>query len=160
MKTPAWFRARLADLGPLVQQEDITEDEAADRIAEIALREDKMFVLGIVREFAIKKLAAWLSSHQPQVSIPRDDGQTDLFPELPRRLETSPGRFAALAVMTGHDWDTALKCAEAKEMNASGFAEKVRAAHGQVRPLLTDESLTTADVWNQPVNVALFGSGS
>lgn len=160
MKTPAWFRARLADLGPLVQQEDLTEDEAADRIAEIALREDKTFVLGIVREFTLKKLAVWLGSHQPSISVPRDDGQTDLFPNLPRRLETSPGRFAALAVMTGHDWDTALKCAEAKEMNASGYAEKVRAAHGQVRPLLTDDSMTTADVWPNREPMALFGSGS
>jgi hypothetical protein len=160
MKTPTWFRAGLADQGPLVLQGDITEEEAADRLADLIFAKNEGLVRGIVVEFARRKVEGWTSSHQPATALVRDDGQTDLFPGLPRKVEVSPGRFAAPAVMTGHDWDTALACAEAKEKNASGHAEKIRVVYDKVRPLLTDESLTTADVWNQPVNVALLGCGS
>lgn len=159
MKTPAWFRERLADRGPLVLQEDITEEEAAAAIADLILSKDQAFAKAIVCEFTRKKLETWISSHRPASPSVSTDGQMDLFPELPRKLEVSPGRFAAQAVMTRHDWETALKQAQTKEGNASGYRERVERAHDAIVPLLTDDSMTTADVWPQQLATELFVLG-
>lgn len=159
MKTPSWFRERLADRGPLVLQEDITEEQAAAAIADLILSRDPVFAKAILAEYSRKKLEAWVASHRPASSVLGSNGQTDLFPDLPRKVEVSPGRFAAQAVMTRHDWETAATQARTKANNADGFAEKIERARDLVVPLLTDDSMTTADVWPKQEFAGLFAIG-
>lgn len=159
MKTPLRFRQKIAELGGAVLDGNLSPDEArADLVGQILDEDDSRFAREIIGEFADRKLTAWVSGHQTYTGIEDEYGQADLFPELklPRRLETSPGRSTPIAAMTGHDWDTALKCAETKVGNAAGYASKIRSAYDQVRPLLTDESLTTSDVWPNPAHQELI----
>jgi hypothetical protein len=159
VKTPAWFRQQIATHGGQILTDSTTEDVSAQALAADVLTKDPAFAKAIIAEYARKKLEGWTSSHRPASVSTGENGQTDLFPDLPRRLEVSPGRFAAQAVMTRHDWDTALKQAQTKEGNASGYRERVERAHDAIVPLLTDDSMTTAEVWPRQMAPELFAIG-
>lgn len=159
MKTPHWFRQQIVAEGTRVNAQETSEEDAAVHLADQILAKDAPFARGIIIEFARKRLETWTASHKPTTALAADDGQMDLFPELPRRLEISPGRFAAQAVMTRHDWETALKQAQTKEGNASGYRERVERAHDAIVPLLTDDSMTTAEVWPRQMAPELFAIG-
>lgn len=49
--------------------------------------------------------------------------------------------------MTGKDWDNGLRQARTKASNAGGYLQRFQVAYDKVRPLLTDDELTTAAVW-------------
>lgn len=151
-----WFKERLVNLGPLVLQHDITADDAADQIADAVVR-DASFVREVVRDFVARKLTAWLNTHRVGSPL-ADDGQDKLFPDLPERLETSPGRFADQSVMNRRDWKNAPTQAKTKAANAAGFADGVEAAHDAVVPLLVDDEMTTADVWPPQSQLQLTGT--
>lgn len=159
MKTPAWFREQIATHGGLILAEETTEQEAIQAVRDRALDTHPEFVTAIFDEHTAKELRAWMSKRATSDATTVEIGQTELFPDLPRVLEISPGRFAAQAVMTRKDWDRAAKQARTKAANADGYAEKVERARDQVVPLLTDDSMTTADVWPQQVAPELFAIG-
>lgn len=154
MRAPKWFKQDLADEGRRVIEHEIDDDEATDRITDRVLEKDERFTRGIVRDYVRKKLRAWTTEHIAGYYRDDDDEdgepQLDMFPELPRRLETAPGRFVDITVMNRHDWNAALVQAQVKAANASGFAALVERAHDQIVPLLISDNLTTADVWRQP----------
>jgi hypothetical protein len=147
MKTPKWFKQHLATIGGRVLERESTEDQGADDLTDQIFDKGEGFARAIVREYARKQLKNWVTSHRRGTPVDEDTGQTDLFPQLPRNLEVAPGRFAAQAVMTRRDWDAALKQAETKANNAGGHYEAVKQVYDQVRPLLTSDELTTAEVW-------------
>lgn len=145
MRTPNWLRKELADQGALIKAGDTSDEKAAARLAEQILAKDTPLARFIIGTWVGRKLRPFLADASTGAGSP--ESQLCLFPDIPRRLEVSPGRFADQAVMTGHDWDAALKQAETKADNASGYAAAIRQAYEKVRPLLTDDELTTADVW-------------
>jgi hypothetical protein len=148
MKPPQWFRELLAAEGTKILKEESTFDEAAAELAQQIIDnrdDDPPFLHRLAADCARRQAVKWIRTHElPGAS--GGGGQGDMFPDLPRNLETSPGRFAAQAVMTGRDWDAALRQAQTKASNAAGFADGVQRAYDKVRPLLTTDELTTADV--------------
>lgn len=142
MKAPKWFAEQLAEEGGRIRERATTDEAAIAALASKVYKDDPGFTREIVANYVRRKLHAWL---RQTVSADVSEAQLDLFPELPRRLEISPGRFADQAVMTGPDWDAALRQADTKAANANGFAEAVHRAYDKVRPLLHDD-LTTAEV--------------
>jgi hypothetical protein len=145
VRAPKWFKESLAEEGARILEREITDEKAAEVLAEKILK-DQGFTRDIAKDYGRRQLAAWAKQYRPYVSA-EIGGQMDLFPELPRRLETSPGRFADQAVMHRKDWDAALRQAQTKANNANGFADAIQQAYDKVRPLLTSDDLTTADVW-------------
>ena len=145
MRAPKWFKESLAEEGARVLEREITDAKAAEALAEKIVK-DAGFTRDIVKDYGRRQLLAWAKQYRPYVAV-EIGSQLDLFPELPRRLETSPGRFADQAVMTRRDWDAALKQAKTKADNVNGFFDSVQQAYNKVRPLLTSDILTTADVW-------------
>lgn len=146
MRTPTWLREQIATAGTDLRPGQ-SQVATVAKLTDAALTRDPTLVRALVEQFIARKLGQWLGDHA--APLDEDDDQPSLFPDLPRRLETSPGRFADLGVMTGLDWDAALRQAETKASNASGFAEAVRRAYDRVRPLLTEATLTTAQVAGQ-----------
>ncbi|HEY9524004.1 MAG TPA: hypothetical protein VIR33_12255 [Thermopolyspora sp.] len=159
MKTPTWFREQIAAEGVRVNAGESSIDESSVHIAEQVAAKDSTLTKGIVIEFARKKLENWLASHRPSARRVENNGQLDLFPDLPRKLEISPGRFADQAVMTRHDWDAALKQAQTKAGNAAKYASAIEQAHDEIVPLLKNDTLTTADVWPRQKPMGLFAVG-
>lgn len=152
MRTPAWFRTELETLGRQVLNGDTERDEAVELITDQVFERDENLVHDVIEDFGRKELRKWVKSqlrgfyaedvHEEETG----ERQPELFPWLPRLLEVSPGRFTHIHAMTGADWDAALRQAEVKADNASGFAKAVRRAYEQVRPLLAEDALTTSDV--------------
>lgn len=159
MKTPAWFREQIATHGGRILAEEATEQEAIQAVRERAWSTSPDFITHIFDEHTAKELRSWMSKRATADAASVEIGQTELFPDLPRVLEISPGRFVAQAVMTRKDWDRAAKQARTKAANADGYAEKVERARDQVVPLLTDDSMTTADVWPLQSAPELFAIG-
>lgn len=157
MRAPRWFKQELADQGGLILERAVTEEQAADTLAGQILAKDERFARQLVADYVRKQLRTWISQHAPAAALEDPDAQLDLFPEIPRRLEVAPGRFADQAVMNRHDWECALRQAKTKASNASGYADAIRQAYDKVRPLLTNDELTTADVW-KPRGQATGGS--
>lgn len=151
MRAPKWFKEELAAHGALVLERTVTDDDATVKLKNQILAKDKPFAELIVRDYVRKQLRAWTRDHVSSLYAEADAGDTagqlDLFPELPRRIEVGIGRFADIAVMTAPDWDAAVRQADTKAGNASGYAAALRRVYDQVRPLLTDDELTTAEVW-------------
>jgi hypothetical protein len=151
MRIPAWLRSELETLGRQVLGGDLGRDEAAGLITDQIFGHDGL-AREVISEFSRKQLRKWLKSQlrgyyaAKELEGETGDRQLELFPHLPRLLETSPGRFAHISAMTGPDWDSALRQAEVKADNAGNYAKAILRAYEQVRPLLDDESLTTADV--------------
>lgn len=161
MKLPQWFRELLADEGTKIVDGESTLDEAVVRLTKQILGnqdDDPPFVHRLAADCARRQAEKWIRTHKRAGASDADDGQGDLFPDLPRHLETAPGRFAAQAVMTGKDWDAALKQARTKASNAGGHYEAVKQAYDKVRPLLVTDDLTTADVIGKLARAANGGS--
>jgi hypothetical protein len=147
MKLPSRLQAELDQIGRQVLSGETARSDAAGILAD-RIAGDETFVHLIAADFARKQLRQWVST-QLRDSGAGPGGQLELFPWLPRFLETSPGRFSHVLVMDGEDWDAALRQAEVKADNAQNYAKGVKRAHDQVRPLLTDDTMTTADVADQ-----------
>jgi len=148
MRPPSWFKVHLAAIGGRVLEHAITEEQAAEDLTDQTFaREGGRFARDIVREYARKQIKNWLASHRVSGAT-TDDGQTDLFPEIPRKLEVAPGRFVDQAFMTRRDWAAAVRQAETKASNANGHAEAVKRIADKVVPLLTSDDQTTGEVWS------------
>lgn len=143
MRTPTWLREQIADEGSLLTPGQPHPGPVA-KLTNAVMERDDVLVRALVEQFVTRTLDRWLSDHT--APLDEDDEQPSLFLGLPRKLETSPGRFADLEVMTGPDWDAALRQAEVKASNAGGHLDLIRRAYDQVRPLLTVDTLTTAEV--------------
>lgn len=152
MRIPTWLATELDTLGRQVLGGDISRDEAAELIADQIAARDENLAHRVIGGFARREIRSWVKS-QLRGYYAAQDGedetggrQLELFPALPRLLETSPGRFAHINAMTGADWDAALRQAEVKADNAGAYAKGIRRAYEQVRPLLDDGPLTTEQV--------------
>ena len=140
-RIPPWFATRVADIGAQVRVGELSITQGAQVLAgEIAADPDA--TLAVAAAYAAKRLRPW--------TTPPDRGiQLYLFADLPGLgpvLEVAVSRFKRVEVMTGADWDGAMKQIETKERNASAQADRVRAAYARVRPLLTDPETTTGMV--------------
>ena len=152
MRIPVWLRTELESVGKQVLSGETERKDAAGLLAGEILERDAPLLNQIAAGWARAQLRGWIKSHGRAWQLadgPGDDTQLELFTWLPPFLETSPGRFARVDTMTGEDWDAALRQAEVKAGNAQNYAGAVRRAHDRVRPLLTDDTMTTADVAEQ-----------
>lgn len=155
MKLSKWLREKIATHGGFVLEGRITEEQAISNVASELLTERKDEARDIIRDILGRHLRTWIRMHErPSTSDAYDSGQLDLFPEIPRKVEVAPGRFVDQAFMTRKDWLAAIRQAETKASNAGGFAEAIKRIADKVLPLLTDDELTTADVWKQPGQAA------
>ena len=150
MRLPPWLESELEEVGRKVLTGETPRKDAAGILAD-QIAENEPFVHAVAADFARTQLRGWIRSHGRawQFADGADDTQLELFTWLPPFLETSPGRFARVDTMTGEDWDAALRQAEVKADNAQRYAKGVKRAHDRVRPLLTDDTMTTADVAEQ-----------
>lgn len=144
MKPPQWFRTLLAAECSRVLARAITDEEAAVRLINAVLR-DSAFTQMIVAEHVRRQVKHWLASHRGAAADDGEDGQLDLFPDIPRNIEVAPGRFVAQGFMTRRDWNAAVKQAETKASNAGNFAEAIKRTAEKVLPLFTDDEMTTAE---------------
>lgn len=152
MKLPSWLESELDLIGRKVLSGETARSDAAGILAD-EIAEDETFVHAVAADFARRRLRQWVSAAQRGSDAGNPGSgpgqQLELFPWLPPFLETSPGRFAHVDTMTGEDWDAAVRQAEVKADNAGTFAKGIKRAYDQVRPLLTDGTLTTADIADQ-----------
>ncbi len=152
MKLPAWLENELEEVGRKVLSGETAHKAAAGILAD-QIAGDERFTHAVAAAFARTQLRGWIRSHGHGWQLADGTGdpgaQLELFTWLPPFLETSPGRFARVDTMTGEDWDAALRQAEVKAGNAQNYAQVIRRAHDRVRPLLTDDTMTTADVAGQ-----------
>ena len=82
-----------------------------------------------------------------EAPLPGDAGhQGELFVWLPAVIEVSPARFVPQALMTESHWEKALRQAEVKASNGTGYYQDLKRAADKVLPLLKGTSLTTGDV--------------
>lgn len=151
MKPPAWFREQLAGEGRRVLQRTVTDEEATVELTRTVLdrddRDDPPFTHRIIADYIRRQLKHWLAGHRGVTASDDEDGQLDLFPDIPRKLEVAPGRFVDQAFMTRKDWTAAVKQAKTKASNAGTYAESIERVAEKVLPLLTDDEVTTAEVW-------------
>lgn len=147
MKLPRWLQDELAQIGRKVLSGETARNDAAGILAD-QITENDTLARAVAADFARKQLRGWIRSHGHSIYLTtsEDDTQLELFTYLPPFLETSPGRFARVDTMTAADWDAAVKQSEVKADNAANYAKAIRRAYDQVRPLLIDEAMTTADV--------------
>lgn len=142
MKTPAWFSAQLAEAGTRVRRGEISDNRAVTALSRSALA-SKPLMATLAADFARRELARWLRRR----GQPADQGA--LFPALPVELDVAPGTFRAQGSMTRHDWEMHLKIAENRRDNAIEGAKahfaSVLAAYDEVMPLLTSDTMTTAE---------------
>lgn len=153
MKLPGWLHAELDLIGHQVLDGETKRADAAAILADAIFERDRSLARTVTAEFVRKQLRGWIRSHGGTFIPTSDDdeggAQFELFTWLPAILETSPGRFARVGTMTGEDWDAALRQAEVKAGNAASHADGIRRAYDRVRPLLTEDAMTTADVAGQ-----------
>ena len=156
MRVPKWFATALEKIGKdvLAGHADRAEAEASihDQITD-----DKEFADEIIADFARKELRKWIK-HQLRTHYQSDgstvtlkDEEQLLFEFLPPHLEVGIGRLAHQAVMTGKDWDNTIAVYENRLEQAEISYRAVRRAYDEVRPLLVEEALTTADVAPQVI---------
>jgi len=140
--TPAWFSARLADIGTRVRAAEITEDRAISDLSR-SVTANRPLMAALAAEFCAQSLGRWLRRRG------RPAEQAALFPALPEQLDVAPGTFRAQGAMTRHDWAMHLKIAENRRDNAVKGAEAhfaaVVAAASMMTPLLTSDEMTTAE---------------
>jgi hypothetical protein len=152
MYFPAWLRSEIETIGKQLLNGDVERGEAAELLSDTISERDAKLVQDIIREFSRKRLTRWVNQQQGRgrkaalVELNTGHRQEELFDWLPRTLETSPGRFAHLTSMTGREWDMALRQAEVKAGNSSRYYQDIKRAYDAVRPLLTSDGMTTADV--------------
>jgi hypothetical protein len=155
MNLPAWLQDLTQDFGTQRQAGKITRQDAVTALRDKILAEDdRPLILGITAEFAGKILDAWQRGHEHQPARgPHALVQAELFPGLPPRLFVRPGVAKPPIWFTAHDWDMARNVLKVRTSGAKDAAEAdwaaFDAAYQRVRPLLTDEDMTTADVAEQ-----------
>jgi hypothetical protein len=142
LKTPAWFSARLADIGTRVRAGEITEDRAVSDLSR-SVTANRPLMAMLAAEFCGRELGRWLRRRG------RPGEQGALFPALPEQLDVAPGTFRAQGAMTRHDWQMHLRIAQNRRDNAIDGAKahfaSVLAAYSTVMPLLTSDEMTTAE---------------
>lgn len=155
-RKPMWVREEIETLGKQVLNGDLEREEAAELLNDEIFDRDKDFLrYGIGRPWTRRELKKWINEQvrsggtSGRQDKPDGSHQPELFPYLPRVLETSPGRFAHINSMTKHDWDAAKRQAEVKESNTRNYADNVRRAYDEVIPLLTEDWMTTSDIADQ-----------
>lgn len=152
MHFPAWLRSEIETLGKQLLNGDVERGEAAELLSDAISERDAALSQDIIREFSRKRLSRWIRQQQgrtretARLELETGCHQEELFDWLPRTLETSPGRFAHITSMTGHEWDMALRQAEVKAGNASRYYQEIKRAYDAVRPLLVADGMTTSDV--------------
>jgi hypothetical protein len=142
MKTPAWFSAQLADAGTRVRRGELSDNRAITALSRSILA-SKPLMATLAADYARRELASWLRRRD------QPGGQAALFPALPVELDVAPGTFRPQGSMTRHDWQMHLKIAENRRDNAIEGAKahfaSVLAAYDEVMPLLTTDTMTTAE---------------
>ena len=155
MNLPAWLQDHVDDFGAQRQGGKITRQDAITALRDKILAEDdRPLTLGIVAEFAGRALDSWCRAHEHQPARgPHALVQAELFPGLPPRLFVRPGVAKPPIWFTAHDWDMARNVLEVRTRGAREAADAdwaaFDAAYQRVRPLLTDDDMTTADVSEQ-----------
>lgn len=151
MKKPQWLVEEVARHGQLVLDGNIT---AAVALAALSaqITGHGEYVAGLISVDAKRELSAWLSENR----VDEQPFQADMFPDLPRRLRVTPGKYVEVAAMNGHHLDMARNILWAKTQNAMDGA-KAAAEHERdifttfyekVRPMLAGD-LTVGDVLDE-----------
>ena len=142
MKTPAWFSAQLADAATRVRRGELSDNRAVTALSRSILASRPLMAM-LAADFARRELNRWLRRR----GQPGD--QAALFPALVAELDVAPGTFRSQGSMTRHDWHMHLKIAENRRDNAIDGAKahfaSVIAAYDEVMPLLTSDTMTTAE---------------
>jgi len=141
MTNPRWFSDKLAQLGTRVLTGEISRDSAVAALMD-AIITDRSATAELAASHASRELGRWLRRQAA-------DEQPALFPGLPQALDVAPGTFRGQGEMNRHDWEMHLKIAQARRDNAIEGAKAhyaaVLAAYNRVMPLLTDDTITTAE---------------
>lgn len=155
MRVPQWFGTALEKIGKDVLAGHSDREEAEASLHEQITDSDENFADEIIRDWIRKQLRNWikhqLRTHYRQEGdslVLKEEGNL-LFDYLPPYLEGGIGRMVHQNVMTGKDWDNALAFYQNRMEQAEISYKAIKRAYDEVRPLLTDESLTTADVAEQ-----------
>ncbi len=151
MRYPRWFATAMEKVGKDVLAGHADREEAEGSLHD-QITDDADFADEIISDFARRELRKWIK-HQLRAHY-QSDGSTVtlkdedelLFDYLPPHLEVGIGRMAHQSVMTGKDWDNTIAVYENRLEQAEISYKAVRRAYDEIRPLLTDETLTTADV--------------
>jgi hypothetical protein len=142
LKTPTWFSAQLAEAGTRVRRGEVSDDRAVTALSRSVLASKPLMGV-LAADFARRELNRWLRRR----GQPGEQGA--LFPALPAELDVAPGAFRSQESMTRHDWMMHLKIAENRRENAIEGAKahfaSVLAAYDEVMPLLTTDTMTTAE---------------
>jgi hypothetical protein len=140
--TPQWLAEKIAELGALVLSGELGRDSAVAALMD-AITADRPLTAELAAAHASRELGKWLRKQGVQ------DAQPSLFPGLPAALDVAPGSFRGQGEMTRHDWEMHLNIAQARRDNAIEGAKAhyaaVLAAYNRMRPLLTDDTITTAE---------------
>jgi hypothetical protein len=151
VRFPKWFATALEKIGKDVLAGHAERAEAEESLHD-QITDDEQFTDEIITEFARRELRKWIK-HQLRTHYQSDgstvtlkDEEQLLFDFLPPHLEIGIGRLAHQSVMTGKDWDNTVAVYENRLEQAEISYKAVRRAYDEVRPLLVEESLTTADV--------------
>ena len=154
MNVPGWFSTEIGRLGRQVIAEDISRQDAATQLEDIAFkRENRIFLHDIVHTWMLARLGNWIKDYLASLSIEEIEAATGAlplpFPDLPALLEVRPGRFVHQNAVTRPDLKAAVIQADTKASNAAGFAEKVRRLAEAALPLMTDDTITLAAIAHQ-----------
>jgi hypothetical protein len=141
MNNPRWFSEKIAELGTRVLSGEISRDSAVAALMD-AIIANRSAAAELAAGYADRELGKWLRRQG-------GDEQPALFPGLPGALDVAPGTFREQGDMTRHDWEMHLNIAQARRDNAIEGAKahyaEVLAAYNRVMPLLTNDTITTAE---------------
>lgn len=138
MRLPVAIAAEIERVARRIMSGEVTYGEGADAV-EVLLckKEHRLFVAGIHRRWARNQIKAWIAAQVATAAGDGESGQAQLpFPELRALLEIAPGTFVHQRAMAMADWNAAVAQAETKELNACGFADRVRRARDRAAQLL------------------------
>ena len=162
MNVPGWFNAELGRLGRQVLAEDISRQDAATELEDLAFkRENRLFLHGLVHAWMRGRVDGWIKTYLASLTAEEAEAATGAlplpYPELPALLEVRPCVFIHQNAITRAHIKAAIVQAETKATNAAGHAEKVRRLAEIALPLLIDDSMTLASIAHilrAPVTVA------
>lgn len=149
IKKPAWILDLLADKGQDLLDDKATVGDCSEEIAGKILANDHPLATEIIVEKAKSWLKQWMYEQVRHAMEDRESGQERLevpFRELSPYLEVAPGRLVHQNKMNGKDWDNALAIYRNRAEQADTSLSILQRIYDRIRPLLTDEVLTTADV--------------
>jgi hypothetical protein len=143
-----WLRTQLAETGEQIVANSATTREAAEDLADKINANEPATAQAVLIHWLTGQLKVWtykrVRDHFQEDEIP---GQATLpCPELPPHLEIGIARTAHQNVMTARDWDNALAIYRNRRDQAEVSFQAVERRYNQIRPLLIDDTLTTADV--------------